>query len=243
MRSATPLASIVRLTGAPRTSWARSPGTSIETDALSGTTIFCVPPGYAMVNSLPLVALTTASTEAFVIVWSSRPSKGRWPGFSGLGKRRTSCATRVPSGRFCEVTPRKSPGLMSASEIGFANTISVFSLIRTRSLPFTVMALPSTAVIVPRTRVCADAQLAANTSARNTTLVRRLDAILAHVEALDHDLAAFLARVGPDPFAGLQVGARAWIEGDDRRARRDEDLLRSALVVERDLVAAARLRD
>src|SRR5687768_16789762 len=133
---------------------------------------------------------------------------------------------------------------MSARAIGLVKTISVFSLRVTRSLPSTVMALPSTALIVPRTRVCATAALAATSNATKKTLVRRLDAIFAHVEALGDDLAVgFLARVGPDPFAALEVGARAGIEGDDRCARRHENFLRSALVVEGDLVAAARLRD
>src|SRR5687767_2575201 len=133
---------------------------------------------------------------------------------------------------------------MSARAIGFVKTISVFSLRVTRSLPSTVMALPSTALIVPRTRVCATAALAAMSSATKKTLVRRLDAIFADVEALGDDLAVgFLPRVGPDPFAALEVGARAGVEGDDRRARRHQNLLCPALVVERDLVAAARLRD
>ena len=144
-----------------------------------------------MVNSLPLVALN-ASTEAFVIVQTSRPSKGRWPGLTWEAAHfvRDESAVR----RFVEGDARKSPGLMSASEIGLANTISVFSL---DQHPF--LAVHGDGVTVNRrdrsgTRVCADAQLAAKRSARKTTLVRRLDAILAHVEAFDHDLVAFLAR-------------------------------------------------
>src|SRR5262245_29455039 len=131
--------------------------------------------------------------------------------------------------------------------------ISVLSPMRTCVLWSTVIVLPSAAVIAPRTRVCAFAAvpkaasaIAASRASRifMAVSVRGLDAALADVQPLDDDLAVgFLARVGPDPFAGLEVGARPGVEGDDRRARRHQHLLRTALVVERDLVAAAYLRD
>src|SRR5688572_20916101 len=195
-----------------------------------------------MVSSRPPADSVTVPTEALVMVWSSRPSNGRWPGLSGFGKRRTSIAISCAP-RFTEVTPRKSPGLMSVSAIGCVNTISVWSPMVILSSFCNVRVPPSNAATVPRTRVCAWAAVPRTSNASSSALVRRLDAIFAYVKALDHDPAVgFLARVGPDGFARLEVGARAGHEGDDRRARRHQHGLRAALVVERDLVAAARLR-
>ncbi|MNC88859.1 hypothetical protein D3C83_47270 [compost metagenome] len=79
------------------------------------------------VSSRPFVARTAADTVALVMVWSSRPSNGRCPGFTGLGNRRISNAVSVPSAPFDEVTARKSPGLMSLMAIGWVKTISVLS--------------------------------------------------------------------------------------------------------------------
>jgi len=39
---------------------------------------------------ITLADCTIAPTVALVMVWSSRPSKGRWPGLTGFGNRRTS---------------------------------------------------------------------------------------------------------------------------------------------------------
>ena len=50
MRSATPPVSIVRFTGAPGTSCARLPGTSADTDALSGTVVQACPPAPATIS-------------------------------------------------------------------------------------------------------------------------------------------------------------------------------------------------
>src|SRR5688572_19887622 len=134
----------------------------------------------------------------------------------------------MPSLALTDVTPRKSPGRISESAIGSANTIWVLSSTWIRPPPCTESVTPSKATMVPRTRVCA---CTAVHNIRRTRLVRRANAIFAHVEALDDDLVAFLARVGPDGLARLQIRARARIEGDDRRARRHQHFLRAALVV------------
>src|SRR5436309_13482001 len=114
---------------------------------------------------------------------------------------------------------------------------------RTRALPSTVIVSPSTAVILPRTRVGAwAAAVAAASTRRSASLLRRLDAIFAHRHARRHELAvAFDARAAEDCLAGLEIGARPWHEGHDLGLRRHQNFLLAVLVLERDLVAAAHL--
>src|SRR6185503_16462318 len=153
----------------------------------------------------------------------------------------------LPSACFTEVTPRKSPGLMSASATGCVNTISVLSPSPTLVFPSTTKLFPSTAVIVPRTRVWASASFrpmpSASSAAVKNALLRRLDAIFAHRDARRDQLAVVVhARAGEDGFAGLEVGAGAVLESEVLRLRRHQDLLLAVLVLERELVAAAHLR-
>src|SRR3954469_6691745 len=73
-------------------------------------------------------------------------------------------------------------------------------------------------------------------------LLRRLNAVLADRDARRDELAvAFDARAAEDRFTGLEVGARAGHEGDDLGVLVDQDLLLAILVLEGELVAAARL--
>src|SRR5687768_2208579 len=154
----------------------------------------------------------------------------------------------LPSPCFTEVTPRKSPGLMSERAIGLAKTISVLSpTVTCEASPrasVTERTLPSNAAMVPRTRVgaWASAAVAAATRTIAKTLLRRIDAILAHRDALRDELAALVARAGEDRRAGLEVGAAAGRESEELGLARDQDLLLAVLVLERELVAAAHLR-
>src|SRR6185295_7228117 len=153
----------------------------------------------------------------------------------------------LPSACFTEVTPRKSPGLMSASVTGCVNTISVLSPRRTGVFPSTTKPFASSAVIFPRTRVWASASFrpmpSASSAAVKNALLRRLDAIFAHHHARRDQLAVVVhARAGEDRFAGLEVGAGAVGEGVVLGLRRHQDLLLAILVLERELVAAAHLR-
>src|SRR5687767_2398610 len=131
---------------------------------------------------------------------------------------------------------------MSDSAIGLVKTISVLSPSRIRSFPSTVIALPSNSVIVPRTRVGVWARVAVTTTSNKRKLLRRLDAIFAHRDALRDELAVLLARAGEDGLAGLEIGARARREGVVLGLRRDQDLLLAVFVLERELRAGADLR-
>src|SRR6185436_669501 len=96
---------------------------------------------------------------------------------------------------------------MSPSTIGCMKRSSVLSPTRTFLLA-TEISSPLTAVITPRARSCAEAPSA--TSARSRArLLRRLDAIFAHRDALREELVAVHAGAGEDRFALLEVGARA----------------------------------
>src|SRR2546421_1157736 len=116
---------------------------------------------------------------------------------------------------------------------------------RTRALPSTVMVSPSTAVILPRTRAGAwAAALAATRITSSASLLRWLDAIFAHRDARRDELAiGFDARAAEDGLARLEVGAGTRHEGHHLGFRGHHDLLLAVLVLERDLVAAARLSD
>src|SRR6185503_15097878 len=153
----------------------------------------------------------------------------------------------LPSACFTEVTPRKSPGLMSASATGCVNTISVFSPSPTLVFPSTTKLFPSTAVMVPRTRVWASAWFrpmpSASSAAVKNALLRRLDAIFAHRNARRDQLAVVVhARTGEDRFAGLEIGAAAVLERVVLGLGRHQDFLLAVLVLERELVAAGDLR-
>src|SRR5260221_9303033 len=115
---------------------------------------------------------------------------------------------------------------------------------RTRALSMKITS-PSTAVIFPRTRVGSWA--AALTAARSSTsasLLRRLDAIFADRHARRHELAVALdTRPAEDGLARLEVGARSRHEGHHLGLGGHHDLLLAVLVLQRDLVAAACLRD
>src|SRR5258706_9072692 len=126
---------------------------------------------------------------------------------------------------------------MSASAIGCVYTISVFSPMRTLVLSMEIMS-PSTAVILPRTRVGSWA--AALTAARSSTsasLLRRLDAIFADRHARRHELAVALdTRPAEDGLARLEVGAGSRHEGHHLCLGGHHDLLLAVLVLQRDLV-------
>src|SRR5438045_6170131 len=94
-------------------------------------------------------------------------------------------------------------------------------------------------------RVSPTARSSAASRARrpDASLLRRLDAVLADRDALGHELAvAFDPCAAEDGLAGLEIGSRAGDERHHFSLRRDQDLLLTVLVLERDLVAAARLR-
>src|SRR5256885_11913060 len=102
------------------------------------------------------------------------------------------------------------------------------------------MASPLTAEMTPRTRSCADAPSATN-ARRRVSLLRRLDAIFAHRNALCQELVAFHAGAGEDRLARLQVGARAGHEVVVLGFGVHQDLLLAVLVLERELAAVAHL--
>src|SRR5215212_8298292 len=78
---------------------------------------------------------------------------------------------------------------------------------------------------------------------QGNSLLRGLDPVLAHGHARRDELAiAFHPRAAEDRLARLEIGARARHEGHDLRVLGDEDLLLAVLVLERELVATARLR-
>src|SRR3954453_4658806 len=74
------------------------------------------------------------------------------------------------------------------------------------------------------------------------SLLRGLDPVLAHGNAGRDELAVALdLRAGKDGLAGLEVCARAGHEGDDLRVLVHQNLLLAVLVLEGELVTAARL--
>src|SRR5213596_1490010 len=105
--------------------------------------------------------------------------------------------------------------------------ISVLSPIRTCAFWSTTIMSPSSALILPRTRVgaCA-ATLAATSSRTNARLLRWIDAIFAHRHASGHELAVVAhACAAEDRRTGLQVGAAAGREVVVLGFRRHQDLL------------------
>src|SRR2546425_11854697 len=98
---------------------------------------------------------------------------------------------------------------------------------RTCVLPSTVTMSPATAVILPRTRVGAwAAAVAAASSRRSATLLRRLDAIFAHRHACRHELAiAFDPRAAEDRRPRLEIGPGPRPEGHELGLGRHQDLL------------------
>src|SRR5258706_1144902 len=133
---------------------------------------------------------------------------------------------------------------MAASAIGCVSPISVFSPMRTRVLPMEIRS-PSTAVILPRTRVGSwAAALTAASSSTSASLLRRLDAIFADRHTRRYELAVALdTRPAEDGLARLEVGAGSRHEGHHLCLGGHHDLLLAVLVLQRDLVAAACLRD
>src|SRR5947209_3543170 len=104
---------------------------------------------------------------------------------------------------------------------------------------------PLTSVILPRTRVgaCA-ATVAAARSRTSARLLRRIDAIFAHHDALRHELTVVAdACAGEDVRARLEIVAAARSEGVVLGLGVHQDLLLAILGFHRQLVAAARLRD
>src|SRR5207302_77935 len=81
-------------------------------------------------------------------------------------------------------------------------------------------------------------------SRTNARLLRWIDAIFAHRHAPGHELAVVAhACAAEDRRTGLQVGAAAGREVVVLGFRRHQDLLLAVLVLERELLAAARLRE